>query len=276
MSTENKYKNMVCLYIFTHNITGLKYFGKTKVYFTIETLLKYGGSGSYWKDHKKVHGNDLSAEIYGIFHKDEVKEIALKFSEDNNIVKSLNESGNRKGKKIWANEKNENGLDGGSDGNMLGKLHSKETKQKMSNSQKGRTFTIETREKMSESAKKRDNNWTGRKHSDESKLKISNSLTGKKQSPETIEKRMKHIRGSNITEEHKRKISEFNKGRTHTEEMKKNLSDKAKNREKIKCPYCNKEATPGLAKRWHFDNCKLKEGNKNIDRSPWNKGLKIK
>lgn len=105
MSTENK----VCLYIFTHNITGLKYFGKTTRYFNEEKLLKYGGSGTYWENHKKVHGNYLSVEIYGIYNINEVKEVALKFSKDNNIVKAINESG----KKIWANLKLENGLDGG-------------------------------------------------------------------------------------------------------------------------------------------------------------------
>jgi len=52
-------------------------------------------------------------EVYGTYNISEVEEIALKFSEDNNIVSIINESGNRKGKKMWANEKPENGLDGG-------------------------------------------------------------------------------------------------------------------------------------------------------------------
>lgn len=101
--------NQVCLYIATHNKTGLKYFGKTIRYFTQEDLQsKYHGSGVYWNNHLKVHGDDVTMEIYGIFNINEVEEIALKFSSDNNIVKALNESD----KKIWANEKPENGLDG--------------------------------------------------------------------------------------------------------------------------------------------------------------------
>lgn len=30
-------------------------------------------------------------------------------------------------------------------------------------------------------------------------------------------------------------------------------------REIVKCPYCNKEGGRGSMKRWHFDNCKLKD-----------------
>jgi len=117
-------KNKVTLYISTHNKTGLKYFGKTEKYFTQEELQKYyHGSGKYWLSHLKKHGNDVTMEVYGIYNLNEVEEVALKFSEDNDIVKALNESGDRKGKKIWANMKPENGLTG----NVKGNKHSKET-----------------------------------------------------------------------------------------------------------------------------------------------------
>ncbi len=109
---EYKNLNMVCLYIFTHNITGLKYFGKTINSFTKKDLLRYGGSGVYWNHHLNIHGKNLSVEIYGIYKISEVKEIALKFSKDNDIVKAVNESGERKGKKVWANIEPEDGLSG--------------------------------------------------------------------------------------------------------------------------------------------------------------------
>ena len=97
-------KNKVTLYIATHNKTRLKYFGKTTRYFTEEDLQKnYHGSGTYWKKHLKKHGNDVTMEIYGIYNLDKVEEKALTFSEENNIVESLN----------WANLKPENGLEGG-------------------------------------------------------------------------------------------------------------------------------------------------------------------
>lgn len=95
----------VCLYIAEHNQTGMKYFGKTTSFLTEEELQKkYFGSGRHWNNHLKKHGKDVTMKIYGIYKLDEVEEIALKFSEDNNIVKSYE----------WANEKPENGLDGGS------------------------------------------------------------------------------------------------------------------------------------------------------------------
>ena len=99
----------VCLYIATHNTTGLKYFGKSTKYFTQEDLQKYyHGSGKYWTNHIKKHGDDVTMEIYGIYNLEEVEEKALTFSEENNIVESLN----------WANLKMENGLDGGSDNGL--------------------------------------------------------------------------------------------------------------------------------------------------------------
>ena len=118
-------KDKVCLYIATHNITGKKYFGKTVKWFTQEDLQKnYHGSGVYWSKHKKKHGNkDVTMEIYQICSLNEsdddyVKPIALKFSEENDIVES----------KEWANLKDENGLDGGTEGDK----RAEESKQKMS------------------------------------------------------------------------------------------------------------------------------------------------
>ena len=89
----------ITLYIKTHNITGLKYFGKTN-----QDPYKYKGSGKYWVCHLKKHGYDVSTEIVGVFT-DEIwiKFYALEFSEINNIVTS----------KEWANLKPENGSDGG-------------------------------------------------------------------------------------------------------------------------------------------------------------------
>lgn len=85
------------LYIKTHSITGLKYFGKT----TKSDPVSYRGSGKYWNDHLRVHGEDFTTEILGLYY-DEVscKNAAIKFSMDNNIVKS----------KQWANFRNEDGL----------------------------------------------------------------------------------------------------------------------------------------------------------------------
>ena len=89
------------LYVKIHNITNLKYFGKT----TAKDPYKYKGSGKYWVRHIKKHGYDVSTEIIGYYNDEqECLNIANHFSCDNNIVKSSE----------WANLKEET-LDGGWD-----------------------------------------------------------------------------------------------------------------------------------------------------------------
>lgn len=49
----------IYLYKKTHNITGLKYLGKT----TAKNPHKYKGSGHYWKSHINIHGYNVTTEI---------------------------------------------------------------------------------------------------------------------------------------------------------------------------------------------------------------------
>ena len=92
--------NLITLYIKTHNITGLKYFGKTKS----KDPYKYKGSGVYWTNHINKHGYDVTTEILGQFTDIvECKKVAMLFSKNNNIVES----------KEWANLIDENGINGG-------------------------------------------------------------------------------------------------------------------------------------------------------------------
>ena len=236
-------EDKVTLYIATHNITGKKYFGKTCRWFSKEDLQKnYHGSGEYWKLHKKKHGDkDVTMEIYKICSLNESDEdyvvpIAIKFSEENDIVKS----------KEWANQKSENGLDGGSE---KGVHKSEETKKKMKESAKNRTT----------------NNRTGKPHSEETKKKMSISQKGKVVSEETkkkISKTLKEQPGRPHTEESKEKMKNSAKnrekgggmtGKPHSEETKKKMG-KPKN--KIICPFCSKIGGDSQMKRWHFQNCK--------------------
>ncbi len=99
MTTENQ----TTIYIATHNITGLKYFGKTDLYFTEADLQhQYHGSGSYWKNHLKKHGDNVTMRIITICNINEVMKIATDCSIENSIVESND----------WANLIIENGLDG--------------------------------------------------------------------------------------------------------------------------------------------------------------------
>ena len=69
------------LYIKQHNITGLKYFGKT-----IRDPLKYNGSGKYWVSHLKKHGKYVTTLWVQLFENEtELVQHAIDFSKTNNI-----------------------------------------------------------------------------------------------------------------------------------------------------------------------------------------------
>lgn len=118
------------LYIKRHKVSGLLYLGKTTG--TEKYLLEqYNGSGSYWTSHLKIHGKEyVETHWYCLFtEKDELVKFALQCSNQWNIV----DANDANGKKIWANEKPENGLDGGGNcgekNGMYGKTHTDEVKQ---------------------------------------------------------------------------------------------------------------------------------------------------
>lgn len=146
------------LYIKRHSITGLKYFGKTK-----QDPYEYIGSGRHWRNHINKHGKMFIETLWisePYTDAELIKEAALKFSIENDIVNSLE----------WANLKLEDGLDGG--------IYSEETKQKISKTLTGRKIgspSEEHRQKISESL-------TGRKRpefSKEWKDNLSKSGKGK-------------------------------------------------------------------------------------------------
>ena len=146
------------LYIKQHSKTGLKYFGKT----TQNNPEKYLGSGLYWDDHLKIHGNDISTVWTKTFEdKKELTEYALKFSEENNIVES----------KEWANLKPENGLDGFTPGHTYGKAN------------KGKKLGPQTEEHRNKNAEAQKGNTRAK------------ALKGYKQKQEHIDKRMEAHRG---------------------------------------------------------------------------------
>ena len=195
---------MVTLYIKTHNITGLKYFGKTQK--LKEDIISYSGSGVYWLRHLKKHGYNFSTEIYAQFESEcqELIDVALKFSRENNIVKS----------KEWANLREENGLDG----LPLGFKSSEETLKKLRNrpTNKGYKHTKETKQKLSEYKLKNPVIWT-----EDRKQKQSDLMSNRIITKETREKLSKINRGKIFSKEHKKNISEskigVHKGMTYLE-----------------------------------------------------------
>ena len=145
------------LYIKEHDETGLLYFGKT----TKKDPIKYKGSGRYWKRHLNVHGRDkvTTKWVSKIFtSEEEIVEFADFFSEFFDIVKS----------KLWANEKMENGLDGGREPGFVGTPNTPLSRKKTSDRMKinnpmfdeevkkkhrDRINSLEVREKKSKSKK---------------------------------------------------------------------------------------------------------------------------
>ena len=61
------------------------------------------------------------------------------------------------------------------------------------------------------------------------------------------------------SKEHNRKNSEARKGTTLSNSTKEKIRNIVLNQPKIQCPHCTKILDKRNAKRWHFDNCKLKK-----------------
>ena len=191
------------LYIKTHNVTGLKYFGKTT-----GNPYEYRGSGIYWTAHLKKHGNDVTTEILGYYtDKDECVQAANLFSTENNIIKAVNENN----KKIWANQIIENGTDGGA--TWFGP-RPREMVERIAAKQRGvpKPLPPEVAKAAAEKGlATRAKNGTLRKKGEwkfpeASKQKLRDANLGKKQSKETIEKRRANLIGKKRSEEVKTKL----------------------------------------------------------------------
>lgn len=135
---SNSYKGTasmpIYLYLKTHNTTGFKYLGKT---ISNDPYL-YQGSGKVWKRHIKKHGYDVTTEILlETTDPKELKEVGIHYSTLWNIVES----------KDFANIVPETGNGGA-------QLWTVESRQKLSNSNKGKKHTEESKKKYSQAQQK--------------------------------------------------------------------------------------------------------------------------
>ena len=74
LETYGSFQHMtIYLYVKTHRVTKLKYFGKT-----VRDPYKYRGSGKHWKAHLKVHGYDIDTTIIGEYENVEEAKIDSK------------------------------------------------------------------------------------------------------------------------------------------------------------------------------------------------------
>lgn len=192
---------IIYLYVKTHNVTGLKYLGKT----SRTNPHEYQGSGIYWRSHLKKHGKDYSTEIIKECNtKEELKFWGLYYSNLWNVVDAKSSDGH----KLWANLKPENGDGGSLPGELshrYGKVHSSEARHKMSLRTVGKTVSKETRDKMSASRKGQ----PGRPRTDQEKILLSKVHKGKVVTEETKQKTALALTGKPKSEEHKRKLREI-------------------------------------------------------------------
>jgi hypothetical protein len=117
------------------------------------------------------------------------------------------------------------------------------------NYKRGFHLSEETKNKISNSLKGRPSPNKGKVTSEATKRKISNSCKGK-----------------SISDEQKIIISNTHKGKILSIEtrMKMSLAAKGRTQHKVECPHCQKIGSISSMKRYHFDNCKtFKETNNN-------------
>ena len=120
---------------------------------------------------------------------------------------------------------------------VCGKIVTKETRQKMSNSRKNRESVPhldETKQKISKARK-------GKSRSDDTRKKISVANSGKIVTQETRQKMGNSRRGKHHTAESKQKMSEASIGKPKSKETRQKMSDSRKG--KIRGPY-QKRLTP--------------------------------
>lgn len=142
----------------------------------------------------------------------------------------------------------------GKNNHMFNRIHSTESRQKMSISHKGKivwntgkSLTESHKKKISASLAGENNPMFGKTHSIESRRKISKSKVGKST-------KNKGVLKSELT---KQKISLSLSGRSFSETHKQKLKEIPK----VVCEFCGKLTSPSMHSRWHGTNCKFKPTN---------------
>jgi hypothetical protein len=176
----------IFLYKKIHKDTGLKYLGKT----IASDPFAYPGSGVYWTNHLKTHGYNIETEILRECQtEEELVYWGKYYSKLWNVVESQE----------WANLTEEAGPGG---------YWSKESKQKLSQTNKIRLAKLSSEEKIQRMKKSCSSpeSWTV-----ERRNKISQALTGKKRSAET-KKKISETNAKRTTDP--KKFGDTNRGKT--------------------------------------------------------------
>ena len=171
--------NTIYLYLKTHNVTGLKYLGKTE-----QDPFKYRGSGKQWLLHIKEHGYDVTTEIlFETTDREEFAKVGTKYSEMWNIVESkefanlVTECGNgaynNTGKRFSKEWREKISI------SNTGWKHTEEAKDKIRKARSKQVTTEETRKKMSATRKGRKITWDLKSNTKEANEKRSKAIAGR-------------------------------------------------------------------------------------------------
>jgi len=134
----------IYLMVKTHNITGLKYLCKT----TQKNPFKYKGSGIDWLAHLKRYGTEHTTEIIMMCaNQSELHFWGKYYSSLWNVVNGQDDFGN----KIWANKIPESG--GGGTGSKKGRFCSNTRRQRLAIAGAGRIHSDDTKKKISKANK---------------------------------------------------------------------------------------------------------------------------
>lgn len=256
---------MLYLYLKTHNVTGLKYLGKTNN----PDPHKYLGSGTYWRRHLNKHGKNFHTQILlATDNKDEIRDTGIFFSRLWNIIESKEFANHQEEKgdgvsSHFARNENYRRLSNGTHP-FCNKDHNAKIKEKRNatiKKNKSHNFlggelqkqrvADRTHHLLSGEIQRR----SSQKLARENKLWVQNfrmvvDIYGVKHQVQVNEydpnsKEYAHI---NSLEGKKR----LGKSTQKTDKQLKYLAAK------LVCPHCNKNGNVSNMKRWHFDNCKCR------------------
>jgi len=148
--------------------------------------------------------------------------------------------------------------------------------------QSGYSHSTETKAKMSLAHTGRVGPWRGKTMPDYIKQKISTKLAESYATTDRAKRISDKLKNRFFSAEHRSNLSQamkkvvrsqehcnnlskalkgkaaYNKGVTPTDEQIAKQRATILARPKLKCPHCGKETNDGNARRWHFDNCKLR------------------
>ena len=256
------------LYIKKCSHCDLKYFGKTKS----KDIGLYPGSGTYWSAHLNKHcAKPVHLWNSEWYYDKSITIFALKFSRINKIVES----------DLWANLKEEDGLEGGfvlTENSHRKRIETRKKNGTMNTNAPGSiqkaietkrakgVLNVQTPEVVKKTIESKIRNGTLNSNTPESiqkgiETKRQNGTLGKTNiSEESIRKQIETkkkngtIKRTKESLEKQRQTVYSRDNRFHTDKTKEKMR---KPKVVVCCPNCGQQGGISQMKRWHFNNCRV-------------------